>query len=130
TLPYCFGVGGDAAIGNCVACLNNSQCKIAPKLVCANDSHACVECTQSDKSACHADGQGAACLMPSDTCGCVTDSDCGGAMSGRVCDAITHRCEVGCNTTAGGNTCPTCNTCSVIQGSTLGRCMPVPGGCI
>jgi MYXO-CTERM domain-containing protein len=45
------------------------------------------------------------------SCGCTSDSDCGTATSGRVCNPQTQACESGCRKT-GGNGCPGGQTCS------------------
>ncbi len=53
---------------------------------------------------------------------CLTDAQCGAAASGRVCDAKTNRCMLGCR--VGSNQCGAGTTCSV-QGQpvgTLGIC--------
>lgn len=56
---------------------------------------------------------------------CLTDADCGGAMSGRVCDA-TFTCIDGCRGT-GGNGCPGGLVCSSADAS-IGTCGMGAGG--
>lgn len=58
---------------------------------------------------------------------CLTDSQCGPASSGRVCDGKTNRCILGCR--SGSNGCAAGATCSV-QGQpagTLGICRTTSG---
>ncbi|MFO0673447.1 MAG: trypsin-like serine protease [Polyangiaceae bacterium] len=53
---------------------------------------------------------------------CLTDSQCGNATSGKVCDAKTNRCVLGCRSASNG--CATGATCSA-QGAapgTIGIC--------
>jgi uncharacterized repeat protein (TIGR01451 family) len=56
---------------------------------------------------------------------CLTDADCGGVMSGRVCDA-TFTCIDGCRG-AGGNGCPAPMVCSSLDNS-IGTCGNGAGG--
>jgi uncharacterized repeat protein (TIGR01451 family) len=56
---------------------------------------------------------------------CLTDADCGGAMSGRVCDA-TFTCIDGCRG-MGGNGCPEGQVCSSADDS-IGTCGNGAGG--
>ncbi len=51
---------------------------------------------------------------------CTTDSQCGAASSGRVCDEATHTCIDGCRG-AKGNTCPDGQVCSS-NSATVGMC--------
>src|SRR6185436_19666566 len=59
--------------------------------------------------------------LADNTCGCVTDDDCGTATSGRVCDALSQICVVGCRGT-GGNGCPTTQVCTSTD-ATIGMCV-------
>jgi uncharacterized repeat protein (TIGR01451 family)/MYXO-CTERM domain-containing protein len=56
---------------------------------------------------------------------CVTDADCGGGMSGKVCDG-TFTCIDGCRGT-GGNGCPAGQVCSSTD-TTIGTCGDGVGG--
>lgn len=56
------------------------------------------------------------------TCACQSDSDCGGAASGRVCDLGKRVCVDGCRGTAG-NGCPDGLTCSSLTAE-IGSCEP------
>jgi MYXO-CTERM domain-containing protein len=107
----------------CVQCLTNADCR-AP-FVCAATTKTCVECTITDQAACRADLAGARCVA-GNSCGCAADADCGGATSGRVCDAATARCVPGCRQT-GGNGCPASLSCTS-AGDEIGNCQPMPGG--
>jgi hypothetical protein len=104
----------------CVQCINDSDCTMG--LVCDGKNH-CAQCTSTDKKNCTASGVGSACLG-TETCGCTTDSDCGGATSGRICDAASSACVAGCRGTSGnmgGNGCPAGMTCSA-SGGAVGTC--------
>lgn len=70
------------------ACMQNNDCKnaVGGKDLCGAEMR-CVQCTQTDKSACTNDGIGGACL-PTGLCGCASDADCGG----RRCDLATNLC--------------------------------------
>ncbi len=71
------------------------------------------------------------CSPPSSVCstsvsphvcvGCVTDSDCGGPESGRVCDAATTACVDGCRGTSGNGCAPGFHCSS--PDATIGRCI-------
>ena len=115
--PVC-GISG----GVCVQCNDTTDC--TGGLVCDPSNNTCVECVPGDAGAnnCTATGPGAICL-PNDTCGCETDSDCGGPNSGRVCQDTAHVCIAGCRGT-GGNMCPIDQQCSSTD-STIGTCGPL-----
>ncbi len=100
----------------CVQCLNAPDCSNGQ--VCDTTNH-CVACTTKLTNNCKASGSGSTCLA-SETCGCASDVACGGANSGRVCNATTSTCEPGCRGT-GGNGCPASETCSSTDG-TVGAC--------
>jgi MYXO-CTERM domain-containing protein len=109
-------------------CLAASDCTAAPR-TCTRDG-VCAFCTpgpMGDATACSMSEDGRACLADSlggVFCGCNTDADCGGASSGRVCEADRHRCAPGCATGAGRNGCPTGQRC-VVTGAgvnTRGTC--------
>ena len=50
---------------------------------------------------------------------CTKDADCGGASSGKVCDADTLKCGPGCR--EGGNGCPSGKVCTSTT-TTVGVC--------
>jgi MYXO-CTERM domain-containing protein len=110
------------AADRCVQCLVDADC--AAPFVCSTATKTCVECTTANQAACRADLAGARCVMGG-SCGCATDADCGGATSGRVCDATTSRCVPGCRMT-GGNGCPASLACTS-AGAGIGTCQPMPG---
>jgi MYXO-CTERM domain-containing protein len=106
----------------CVQCTQDAHCPMP--LVCANTtSRTCVECTPAKLANCSPDRTGAACL-PSNTCGCTMDSHCGGTMSGRVCETVGQRCQVGCRA-VGGNGCPAGQICTSTTNA-IGLCVPAP----
>jgi uncharacterized repeat protein (TIGR01451 family)/MYXO-CTERM domain-containing protein len=108
----------------CVQCLGDGACALP--LVCSSTAHVCVECTPTNTTACQATGSGSQCLT-SGTCGCQVDVDCGGLVSGRICDVTLHKCTVGCRG-SGGNGCPIELTCTSST-ATPGQCtMPSDGG--
>jgi MYXO-CTERM domain-containing protein len=108
----------------CVQCLSDAGC-LLPQ-VCSPTTHACVECTPTNTTACVPSGSGVHCLSGG-TCGCQSDTDCGGVTSGHICDATVHKCTIGCRAT-GGNGCPVGLTCSSAD-ATAGHCgPPVDGG--
>jgi uncharacterized repeat protein (TIGR01451 family)/uncharacterized protein (TIGR03382 family) len=92
----------------CVQCLSNDHC--TGGLICdVAGTKRCQECSAQDTSHCQAAGVGSACV--SGHCGCTADGHCGGSTSGRICDAATSRCVLGCRGT-GGNGCPAPQQCS------------------
>ncbi len=102
----------------CAQCVSSSDCEGGK--VCDATRH-CVECTAAQTASCDAAGKGAACLA-TETCGCLKDADCGGAASGRVCDAATSACTTGCRG-SDGNACPAGQQCSSST-SSIGTCAP------
>jgi hypothetical protein len=57
--------------------------------------------------------------------GCATDSDCGSANSGRICDPVSKTCGNGCRGT-GGNGCAPSDVCSSTS-TNPGACTPDDG---
>ena len=100
----------------CVVCLNDPDC---PKGDVCDSTNKCVECTPKQTTSCSATGVGSACLA-NETCGCATDTSCGGPTSGRVCNTTTQACEPGCRG-SGGNGCAAPETCSSTS-SSIGEC--------
>src|SRR5262249_3101333 len=78
---------------------------------------------------CSAEGNGPICL-PNASCGCITDSQCGGENSGRIC--LSGKCQPGCRLpSVQGNRCPPGNTCDAVvdcKGCNpgIGKCVPIP----
>jgi len=99
------------------ACATAAECTAAPR-ACTREG-VCALCTpgpSGDATACATSDDGRACLTDSLSgvfCGCSTDADCGGASSGRVCEADRHRCAPGCAPGAGRNGCPAGQRCVV-----------------
>jgi MYXO-CTERM domain-containing protein len=100
----------------------DSQCPMG--LVCG-DNKTCVECTPTKIQTCMTSQAGPRCL-PSSTCGCTTDSDCGNATSGRVCDTTLQKCTLGCRG-MGGNGCQPGRACTSTS-SAIGACVAIPDG--
>jgi hypothetical protein len=115
----CVGCGGDdnncsafpstpacQADGSCNQCNGKpGQCTSPSLTTCDTTSGTCVLCTAGDASACAGNSNGTACITSGPFCGCNSDSDCGSATSGRVCDTVSHQCHDGCRG-SGGNGCP------------------------
>ncbi|APR80533.1 internalin, putative [Minicystis rosea] len=119
--PACQPSG---ACGQCSA-TNDSLCK-DPTPVCDTMAGICVLCTlgqDGNADQCKDDPKGPLCIAGSSNtvhCGCVTDGDCGGPLSGKVCDSVSATCTDGCRGT-GGNGCPTGETCTSTD-TTIGTC--------
>ena len=102
------GNGGDD-----LWCTEDSDCGDAQSgMVCDTGTHGCVE-------GCHTPGNGCpdgeTCTSDDATIGvcvqCLTDTDCGDAQSGMVCDPDTNACVDGCRG-KDGNGCPKDKVCS------------------
>lgn len=107
----------------CVQCLTDPQCPTGE--ICNTTTHTCGECSPTNNT-CTGSTQGPICTT-NDTCGCNTDTDCGGANSGRVCDDTTKVCIPGCRTSGGGNGCPNGDVCTSADGGVIGSCNPFTG---
>jgi len=114
----------------CVQCLADAQCNNG---FCNLETNRCVECLPTRAERCQRERSGSVCLA-NNTCGCGTDTDCGGPTSGRVCDDAKKRCVSGCRPdtssfAATGNDCPTGQVCLVIQGTDpdIGSCVRATG---
>jgi uncharacterized repeat protein (TIGR01451 family) len=89
---------------------------------------ACTECSATNLSLCT--NPRPQCLTDLGFCGCSDqdgDGECGGPMSGIVCNAPVGICIPGCSTVAGRNGCPAAQTCSA-AGNAIGSC--VVGACM
>jgi hypothetical protein len=111
-------------IGSCVACLGDSDCGDAKSgLVCDTSTLSCTAgCRSIGGNGC------AGSLVCTSTdgalgkCGgCMTDSDCGGATSGVVCDVPSHTCTSGCRG-EGGNACAGVKLCTSAD-TVIGACV-------
>jgi MYXO-CTERM domain-containing protein len=115
--------------GECVACVHDDQC--SGGALCEtepnNPQHGkCVECTPIRDNNCSPTTAGDRCIGTTDTCGCITEVDCGGVRSGRVCDETsTRKCIEGCRG-EGGNGCADDESCSSTNHD-IGRCEPKSG---
>jgi uncharacterized repeat protein (TIGR01451 family)/MYXO-CTERM domain-containing protein len=119
--------------GSCGECsaTNGSKC-MGNTPACDTMSGNCVLCTlgpQGDAAQCQNDPDGPVCVSGMGGtvhCGCTMDSDCGGPMSGKVCDSVPSICVDGCRG-MGGNGCPTGEVCSS-KDTTIGTCGPDTSG--
>jgi uncharacterized repeat protein (TIGR01451 family) len=131
----CRGMGGngcptnahctsmDTSVGQCVACLQDTDCGgNGSGKVCDATTDTCVDgCRGTSEGICPT---GQSCTSMDQTIGkcvaCLTDAECGGAMSGKVCDLTTDQCVDGCRGT--GNGCPTGKACTSTN-ATIGQCV-------
>jgi uncharacterized repeat protein (TIGR01451 family)/MYXO-CTERM domain-containing protein len=114
----------NATIGACVQCTTDADCGGPMSgTVCNGATQTCQPgCRGMNGNGCAA---GQACTSLDSTIGncvqCTTDADCGGVMSGIVCDAATSQCKPGCRG-MNGNGCPAGDTCTSLD-STIGTCV-------
>lgn len=84
---------------------------------------ACTECSATNATLCT--GARPQCLTDLGFCGCSDrdgDSECGGPMSGIICNGPAGACVPGCSEAPMRNRCPAGQTCSVMGGG-VGVCM-------
>ncbi|MFT3764847.1 MAG: isopeptide-forming domain-containing fimbrial protein [Minicystis sp.] len=123
TKPACQpnGACGQCSVSNATLCKGDSP-------VCDTMSGTCVLCTlgpNGNADECQTDPDGPLCVSGKGGtvhCGCVMDTDCGDATSGKVCDTVPSVCIDGCRG-MGGNGCPSGQTCTSTD-TTIGTCMP------
>ncbi|MEI8258029.1 MAG: VWA domain-containing protein, partial [Deltaproteobacteria bacterium] len=129
TTPVCVASGTFA--GNCEQCAAGSTAACTGATpTCDTVIDRCVLCVPGptgDASACATQTSGHACVAAATTtdpafCGCVADSDCGGATSGRICEATTHLCIDGCWSGTGHNGCPVTEVCNSTSATVPGHC--------
>jgi uncharacterized repeat protein (TIGR01451 family)/MYXO-CTERM domain-containing protein len=150
TKPHC-----DLGTSTCVPCATDADCKdpahpacqpngscgqcsqsndtlcMGQTPVCDTMSGTCVLCTlgpNGDASQCAQNPNGPVCVGGAGGtvhCGCLMDSDCGGPMSGTVCNSVTSICIEGCRG-MGGNGCPTGEICTS-KDTMIGACVPDTG---
>jgi fimbrial isopeptide formation D2 family protein len=143
TTHVCEGCKSDADCSDpqspaCQPTGSCGECSETNKALCAGETPACdtmvgicVLCTlgpSGDASKCQGDPAGPICVAGENVtvhCGCLTDSDCGDAVSGKVCDSVPSVCVDGCRG-MGGNGCPAGLTCTSID-TTIGQCVPDGG---
>lgn len=127
----CDGVIDEGFPAVCVGCTTDPDCGNATSgRVCNDTSLVCVDgCRGQGGNGCPS---GKVCSSKTNaigTCvdassdagaGCTTDADCGGALSGRVCNEATSTCVDGCRG-QGGNGCPSGKTCSS-ETNAIGTC--------
>jgi uncharacterized repeat protein (TIGR01451 family) len=139
----CVGCSSDADCGGltpicatqtrtCVPCPSDGACMAKDTRFPACQTTgglagACTECSATNASRCS--GARPQCIASLGFCGCTDrdgDSECGGPMSGVVCNAPVGICVPGCSTAAGRNGCPANQTCNAV-GNVIGSC--VIGAC-
>jgi uncharacterized repeat protein (TIGR01451 family) len=124
--PICAPSAGGAR--SCVACSSDAECMAKdPRLPACHASGplagACAECSATNRTLCM--NQKPECLVNLGFCGCSStdgDSECGGMMSGIVCNAPVGICIPGCSTAPSRNLCPAGQTCSRMDGA-VGVCV-------
>ncbi len=118
-----------ATTGACVECTaTDTTACTGERTVCDTAATRCVLCTpgqEGNATACATNMDGRACIVPTEGsrfCGCLADSDCGDATSGRVCDSETRRCVAGCAAGDGRNGCPMGLSCTTTTPGERGQC--------
>jgi hypothetical protein len=118
-----------APSGACVQCTPSMRTACTGATPVCGPANTCVLCTAGpggDATACASSPDGRACVVDAATmaafCGCDTDADCGGMMSGRICDPLTRRCREGCSPAPGRNTCPAGQFCTSDAPARTGVC--------
>jgi MYXO-CTERM domain-containing protein len=119
------GVNEAACGGNTPECSDTGTCRGTCRTDddCSGATPACApngvcsQCSETNEDQCSVNRP--VCLS-TNICGCTSDSDCGTAQSGRVCDTSLGVCLAGCRGT-GGNGCPEGQACSS-PGTGIGRC--------
>ncbi|MFT3764888.1 MAG: DUF3344 domain-containing protein [Minicystis sp.] len=114
----------DPATNTCGGCTTDADCGNATSgKVCDDTTHMCID-------GCHGTGgngcpSGQTCTSTDTSIGqcveCASDADCGGPMSGKVCDDASHACVDGCRGMAG-NGCPSGKICTS-QDASIGMCV-------
>ncbi len=132
TKPACQ-LAGSTNPGTCGQCArdNTSQC-MGGTPACNYDNGKCQLCTVGGVDmggvsvGCSSNINGTACQGSGTSvfCGCFSDSDCGNATSGRICDQVAHTCADGCSRAPGRNNCPASEFCTSddLSGQTSGIC--------
>ncbi len=112
----------DATPGQCVECIADSDCgDSASGQICDATTSTCVAgCRATGGNGCSGSLRCTSIDASVGSCvGCITDSDCGDAESGSVCDAVSTSCVEGCR--GSGNGCPSDMVCSSTTDS-IGAC--------
>ncbi|MFO0758156.1 MAG: DUF11 domain-containing protein [Byssovorax sp.] len=135
-IPGCRGMNGngcmpgsvctsmDATIGLCVGCNTDADCGgPTSAIVCDGATKTCIPgCRGMNGNGCM---PGDVCTSMDATIGqcfqCLTDADCGGPMSAKVCDAATNMCIDGCRG-MNGNGCKAGDVCTS-KDDTIGQCL-------
>lgn len=92
-LHICAPCGGDFGLDVPLACLDPSLPACQTSGVRVGE---CTECSGTNASRCELDKP--VCRLDEARCGCLADTDCGSATSGRVCE---EACRDGCRAFAG-----------------------------
>ncbi len=120
----------DATIGVCFACSTDADCGAKGSGKVCDDLKTCVDgCRGTGGNGC-AVGLKCSSLTAAigDCQGCVTDADCGGANSGKICDDPSKTCVDGCRGTDG-NGCIPGIRCSSLD-SSAGLCGGLADGVV
>ncbi|MSP62352.1 MAG: hypothetical protein EXR72_18870 [Myxococcales bacterium] len=121
----------DGSCGQCAQ--SNAKLCLGATPVCNAATGTCALCTVSggdgggDSTACAMSADGHACQSDQQGalfCGCALDGDCGDKQSGRVCDAMQHKCIDGCSPAQDRNGCPKALFCTSddLTGAVTGVC--------
>jgi uncharacterized repeat protein (TIGR01451 family)/MYXO-CTERM domain-containing protein len=138
--PGCRGEGGngcptgqvctsmDATIGQCVQCNQDADCGGPTSGTVCDATHQCGPgCRGMGGNGCATDK---VCTSQDTTIGqcveCTKDAECGGPMSGTVCDVTTNKCGPGCRG-QGGNGCKAGDVCTSLT-TVIGTCGPAGAG--
>jgi hypothetical protein len=85
--PKCPAASTCSPLGVCVACVDDVQCQAPSARACDTDRGVCVECVDADD--CTAEPLERPVCLPSQRCGCATNSDCPAGF----CEAREGHCE-------------------------------------
>jgi len=129
-LPCAAGLGACArdGVGVCDAVGAIARCSAAPgpaiAETCDGKDTNCDGKDDLDTAALCSDAVAPRCMVDEGIvrCGCATDSDCGNATSGRICDLGINRCVEGCVDLPSRNGCPTGARCSSTDPRVPGKC--------
>jgi uncharacterized repeat protein (TIGR01451 family) len=114
----------------CVGCLADSDCGGPTSATVCNAATKTCEpgCRGTGGNGCDPASMNNVCTSTDATIGqcvdCLKDSDCGGPMSGTVCNAANDTCQPGCRG-VGGNGCAAGVVCTSMD-TTIGQCV----GCL
>jgi len=125
----CDGIADNGLHLNVTCAEGIGACRVAGKMICSTTGAAVCDAVagQPTMEVCgdlidnDCDGETDENCGTAPGGGCQSDAQCGGAMSGTVCDVDTHSCKAGCR--AIGNGCPVGQVCTS-QSLDIGQCVP------